>query len=237
MIRPGPSISASILSADFLRLAEDMDAMTRAGIDSWHLDVMDGHFVPNLSYGLPVIKAIASNTDLELDAHLMIDNPSEFIQDYIDSGVTRLLVQVESYETQPFAEVPPRTASWRASDIKVQALLDDLQLMKDNGVDAGITINPDTPINAIPDSVYERADSILIMSVHPGFSGQKFIPSALDKIRELKTFFQGPILIDGGIAADTVKDAYDAGADILISGSYLFGADDYKSAIQTLRNI
>ena len=210
-------IAPSILSADFGHLADAVSQVEAAGADFIHVDVMDGHFVPNLTIGPPIVEALRPVTTLPLDVHLMMTNPDQFIPDFAQAGANYLTVHVE---TCPHLH---RT----------------IQLIKEHGVKAGVTLNPSTSIVTL-EEVAHLVDLILIMSVNPGFGGQSFIPSSLDKIfraRELitRTHSSALLEVDGGIKVDNAGDIVRAGADVLVAGSAIFGSSDYSATIQALR--
>ncbi len=210
-------IAPSILSADFARLAEEVSRVEEAGADWLHVDVMDGHFVPNLTIGPPVVEALRKVTSLPLDVHLMMTNPDAFIAEFAEAGADYLTVHVE---TCPHLH---RT----------------VQCIKERGVKAGVTLNPATPAVTLSEIVRD-ADLILIMSVNPGFGGQKFIPSSLQKIAEVRQLIDrthSPALleVDGGVKPDNAEAVLAAGADVLVAGSAVFSVDDYATAITALR--
>lgn len=210
-------IAPSILSADFARLAEEVSKVEAAGADLIHVDVMDGHFVPNLTVGPPIVEALRAVTSLPLDVHLMITNPDVFIPDFAAAGATYLTVHTE---TCPHLH---RT----------------IQSIKEQGVKAGVTLNPSTSLMTL-EEVIADVDLVLIMSVNPGFGGQSFIPRSLDKIaraREmiLRSGSQAFLEVDGGIKHDNVTQVVKAGADILVSGSAIFNSANYAETIQAFR--
>jgi ribulose-phosphate 3-epimerase len=211
-------IAPSILSADFSRLSEQIEAVKRGGATILHVDVMDGHFVPNLTVGLPVVKSIGRATDLPLDAHLMISEPGRYAQQFVEAGAAMVSVHVEAD-----AHLHRTLASIRAA-----------------GAQAGVVLNPATPIESLSEAL-AYADYVLVMSVNPGFGGQKFIPTSIDKLRRLRRMINDRQLdvrieIDGGIDLENIASVVAAGAEIIVSGSAIFGAADPESAVRELRD-
>jgi len=210
-------IAPSILSADFARLAEEIQIVERAGASILHVDVMDGRFVPNITIGLPVVKAISRATRLPIDAHLMIVEPGQYAEQFVEAGANMVSIHIEA---DPHAH---RTLSG----------------IRAAGAQAGIAINPGTSLSAI-DEALRFADYVLLMSVNPGFGGQKFIPESLEKLRRLRRMIderglKTRIEIDGGIDADNIAEVAAAGAEIIVSGSAIFSADDPGVALRRLR--
>ncbi len=219
MMRPAVWIAPSILSADFARLADEVARVEAAGADLLHVDVMDGHFVPNLTVGPPIVEALRKVTKLPLDVHLMMTNPDAFIAEFAAAGANYLTVHVE---TCPHLH---RT----------------VQAIKERGVKAGVTLNPATRIATL-EEILPEADLLLIMSVNPGFGGQQFIESSLKKIaqaRQLLTLTgSGALLeVDGGIKVTNAARIVKAGADILVAGSAVFESEDYAATIKALRQV
>ncbi len=210
-------IAPSILSADFGRLAREVADVTAAGADWIHVDVMDGQFVPNITLGPPVVKAVRKATDLPLDTHLMIKNPDDFLEAFAEAGVDFLSVHVE---------VLPH-------------LHRTLQRIKELGMRPGAALNPSTPLNTIK-YVLEELDYVLIMSVNPGFGNQYFIPDSLNKIRSLRKMIDECgrdilIEVDGGIKTDNIAEAAKAGVDVFVSGSGVFKTSDYKETLRLMK--
>lgn len=211
-------IAPSILSADFSRLSEEIRAVEEAGADWIHADVMDGCFVPNLTFGPILVEAARRSTRLPLDVHLMIRDPDRFIPDFARAGADMLSVHVEA----------------------CPHLHRTLCLIRDHGARPGVVLNPATPIEAVS-WVLDLVDLVLVMSVNPGFGGQAFIPSALERIRRLRAMIDDRglpcrIEVDGGVAPETIAAINRAGAEIFVAGSAIFGQSDYRAAIAALRN-
>ncbi len=205
-------IAPSILAADFSKLREEIKDVENAGADIIHLDVMDGHFVPNITFGPVVVKGIRKLTDLPLDAHLMITDPEKYAERFIEAGSNMISFHIETVSSP-------------------EILIDKL---KKKNVKVGIAVNPETPIkSALP--FLDSIDYILIMSVHPGFYGQEFIPSVLDKVRDLKRSKEVEIEVDGGINDKTKEQVIEAGVDIIVSGAYIFKSENRINAIKKLR--
>jgi ribulose-phosphate 3-epimerase len=225
-------ISASVLSADFSRLADDIKRSEAAGVDRFHIDCMDGHFVPNLTIGPIIIQAIRPHTRLPLEAHLMIEHPGRYIEDYAKAGADIIQVQVECYgrrqaQCQDWDQWPKLVDS-----IDERALAADIKRIKSFGKEAFIVLNPGTSLTP---AMTADCDGVLIMSVNPGFAGQKFMPEVLSKVSALKNTFRGDIAIDGGINDLTAPQAVQAGAHVLITASHLYGSKDLAVTISKLK--
>ena len=210
-------IAPSILSADFARLGEEVRRVEQAGADLIHFDVMDGHFVPNLSFGIPVLESVRKVTTLALDVHLMIDEPERYLEQFVRAGANSISVHAEACEDLPGIA----------------------QRIHQLGIRAAVAINPETEPTRVLDAA-ACLDMILVMSVHPGFGGQGFIPESLDKVRtvcnELKRrSLEVDVEIDGGIKVDNIGLAAQAGANVFVSGSGIFGHSDYAAIIRQLR--
>src|SRR5918992_1595625 len=210
-------IAPSILSADFMRLGEEISAVERGGATLVHVDVMDGHFVPNITVGLPVVKAIKQATRLPIDAHLMITEPGRYAEQFVEAGASMVSVHVEIYPH----------------------LNRTLMAIKKKGALAGVAINPATPLVALEEAL-AFADYVLLMSVNPGFGGQKFIPTSLDKVRRLRRMIderglKTRIEIDGGIDRTNINEVVNAGAEIIVAGSAVFNTPDPAQAVRDLR--
>jgi ribulose-phosphate 3-epimerase len=212
-------IAPSILSADFSKLGEEIKAVEKAGADYIHIDVMDGHFVPNITLGPLVVQAIRPLTDLPFDVHLMIENPDQYIEAFANAGADIITVHVEA---GPHLH---RT----------------IQLIKKMGVKAGVVLNPATPVDTIKHIIHD-IDMVLLMTVNPGFGGQSFIKNVISKIKEVRDLVNEnglnvEIEVDGGVNPETAPFCIEAGANVLVAGSAIYGKDDLKGAIDAIRGV
>lgn len=218
MTLPRPILIApSVLACDFGRLAEEIRQVEAAGADWLHVDVMDGHFVPNLTIGPAVVEAMRRASRLPLDVHLMLDHPQQYIKPFVDAGAQHLTVHVEAPGLQ-----------------NERALRHALEAIRQAGLKAGVSLRPRTPAEAIRPLV-AHVDLILVMTVEPGFGGQAFLPDVVPKIREVRQWFVGDVAVDGGINAQTGRVCREAGANVLVAGTSVFNAASYQAAIQSLR--
>lgn len=211
-------IAPSILSADFWKLGEDVMMIEKGGADVVHVDVMDGHFVPNITIGPLIVKALKGRTSLPLDVHLMIKNPGLYLEDFIKAGADYLTVHYEA-STHLHREI---------------------QVIKQAGVKAGVALNPHTPVSVLED-IIDELDLVLIMSVNPGFGGQKYIPNSAKKLMQVKNLIAErglehiEIEVDGGVKEENIAEIAAAGADILVAGSAIYGAEDPIAVIQSMK--
>ena len=205
-------VAPSILSADFLRLGEAIQMVEESEAEWVHCDIMDGHFVPNISYGIPIVKAVRPTTKKVVDCHLMIEHPELYVEAFAAAGADMITVHQEAcvHLDRQVAQI------------------------HDLGCKAGVALNPATPVETLVD-ILHAVDMVLIMSVNPGFGGQKFIPRALDKVRRLRALAPDLLIqVDGGVNAETGAQLVAAGADVLVAGSYVFGAEEPREAIHSL---
>ena len=210
-------VSPSILAADFGNIERECNLIDKSDADWFHLDVMDGIFVPNISFGMPVVKAIRQMTSKPLDVHLMITEPERYIEKFIDLGSDIISFHIEA----------------------TNKLEENISLIKSKNIKAGIAINPDTSISELKDIISE-IDLVCLMGVHPGFAGQKFIDKTFDRLKELKDLIKSDnsktlIEVDGGVKADNYMELRSLGADVLVAGSYIFNAKDYNEVIKKLK--
>ena len=205
-------VAPSILSADFLHLGEAIRLVEESEAEWVHCDIMDGHFVPNISYGIPIVKAVRPATKKVVDCHLMIEHPELYVEAFAAAGADMITVHQEAcvHLDRQVAQI------------------------HDLGCKAGVALNPATPVETLVD-ILHAVDMVLIMSVNPGFGGQKFIPRALDKVRRLRALAPDLLIqVDGGVNAETGAELVAAGADVLVAGSYVFGAEEPREAIHSL---
>ena len=212
-------VAPSILSADFSKLGEEIKAVERAGADWIHIDVMDGHFVPNITIGPVVVSNIRKISDIFFDVHLMIENPGKYVEQFANAGADLITIHAEACDD----------------------ILSTINEVKDLGCKVGVSINPETSLNIIA-GIIQEIDLVLIMSVHPGFGGQSFIEDVLSKIRETKKIIDKidkkiHLEVDGGINGKTAKAAIEHGADVLVAGNFVFTSASYKDVIQSLKQL
>ena len=210
-------IAPSILSADFSRLGDEIKAVESAGADWIHADIMDGHFVPNITFGPMIVESVRRVTSLPIDVHLMIENPNDYIPVFAEAGASLISVQVEA-------------------SIHLNR---SVQLIRECGARPGVVLNPSTPVQTL-EWIIDHVDYVLIMSVNPGFGGQAFIKNSLEKIRALRQLIQQKNLktlieIDGGVNGETITDIATAGVDVFVAGSAIFGSRDYQATINAFR--
>ena len=210
-------LAPSILSADFARLLEDVKKVEKAGCEYLHIDVMDGHFVPNITLGPAIVKSLRKDVNMVFDAHLMIENPDNYIKEFADAGCDIIVVHQEA----------------------CTHLHRTIQNIKSHGVKAGVALNPDTPIETIK-YVLEDVDMVLLMSVNPGFGGQSYIPVVTKKIKELRALIDEmgldiDIEVDGGVKPSNISEVVNAGANVIVAGSAIFNAGDIDEAVKSLR--
>ena len=210
-------VSPSILAADFGNIERECNLIDKSGADWFHLDVMDGIFVPNISFGIPIVKAIRKMTSKPLDVHLMITEPERYIEKFIEIGSDIISFHIEA----------------------TNKIEENISLIKSKNVKVGIAINPDTPIDSLID-IINKIDLVCLMGVFPGFAGQKFIKNTFDRLKELKKLIidnnsKALIEVDGGVKADNYMELRSLGADVLVAGSYIFKSKDYKEVVKKLK--
>ena len=227
-------VAPSILSADFAKLEEEIKRIERSGADMIHIDVMDGHFVPNITIGPPVVRKIKQYSSLPLDVHLMIEKPHKFIKEFADAGSDIITIHAEAYSaTNDKRQATKKGTSKTTDKIDEARVKEALGQIRSFGKKRGLSLNPDSSFCL--QGVLDDVDMILIMSVHPGFGGQKFIDKVIPKIKEARSLYKGDIEVDGGINDKNVRSVIDAGANIIVAGNYFFSSKDPKEAVKKLR--
>ena len=228
-------VSASILCADFTKLGDEIKKCEDAGVDMLHVDVMDGHFVPNISIGQVIVEAIRPKTKLPIETHLMIQNPTMYIDSFIDAGADIVSIQVECYGSLKKECQGPGQFPKEVTAVDINKIRPDIQKIKSRGKKVFAVVNPGTPLCFDP--ILKDIDGVLVMSVNPGFAKQKFQANVLSKVEYLRGIFSGDISIDGGVNAETAPLAVKAGVNILATASYFFGSKDVKETVKYLKSL
>ncbi len=228
-------VNASVLCADFTKLESQIRMCEDAGAEMIHVDVMDGHFVPNITIGPVILQAIRRTTKLPIEAHLMIENPGLYVEDFINAGADIISLQVECYgarteSSRSFGQYPKVLEKFDPA-----LALVDINKVKSRNKKVFLVVNPATALCF--DSLLDKIDGVLVMSVNPGFANQKFMPEVLEKIKNLRARFRGDIEVDGGVNAQTAPDIVKAGANLLVSASYFFGAPNPKEVVKFLKSL
>lgn len=228
-------VSVSMLCADFRHFSREVARCEDAGVDMLHIDVMDGHFVPNITIGALIVEALRPITKLPIEAHLMVEHPGMFIKSFLDAGADSISLHAECYAKQGYLYKEADGYTRKTDALDLNKARQDIDLIKAEGKEAFMVLNPATPLCIEP--LLKYLDGVLIMSVNPGFAKQKFISSVLLKIRQLREMFDGNIAVDGGINETTAPEVVRAGANILATASYFFGSSDPVKTIQYLKNL
>ncbi len=226
-------VSASILCADLSKLGEEIKECERAGVDIIHVDVMDGHFVPNISIGVVIVEAVRSLTRLPIDAHLMIENPGMYLDNFMDAGADIISIHAECYgqlkeNCRGLGQFPKEVET-----IDMEKVKKDIHRIKQKGKKVFLAVNPGTPLCF--NDILSDLDGVLVMSVNPGYAKQKFMPGVLSKVKELRKTFVKDITIDGGVNKETAGEAVQAGANVLVTASYFFGSANRGEAVHSLK--
>ena len=228
-------VSASILCADFTRLGDEIKKSEAAGVDAIHVDVMDGHFVPPITIGQVIVEAIRPHTVLPIETHLMVEDPWSMIDSFLDAGADIISLQVECYGERRAHCRQPEQYPKEVDAINPDKLRQDIRRIKSRGKKVHLVVNPGTPLCF--DMLLNEIDGVLVMSVNPGFAKQKFMSVVIPKIEQLRKKFQGDIAVDGGVNGETAPLVVKAGANILATASYFFGAENPKGVVQSLKSL